>query len=153
SGQLSEFPIAPLSVEETAQLAAQVARRECDPSFLSSLYQATKGNPLFVVESVRASLENQGFKSTPPRLQAVITARLAQLSPPAYELAGLAATIGRPFTFDLLAKSTDWDDDSLSRALEELWQRRIIEGQGAGAYDYTHDLLREVAYGELSSIR
>ena len=91
--------------------------------------------------------------SIPARVQAVIAARFAQLSPSAYELAGLAATIGRPFTFDLLAKATDWDEDSLSRALEELWQRRIIDGQGAGSYDYTHDLLREVAYTELSPIR
>src|SRR6185436_17237050 len=99
------------------------------------------------------SLEDQASKGVPPRVQAVIGARIAQLSPQAYELAGLAATIGRPFSFDLLAKATDWDEDSLSRALEELWQRRIIDGQGAGTYDYTHDLLREVAYTELSPIR
>ena len=154
SGQLSEFPLTPLSVEEAAALAIQVAGRECDPAFLGSLYQATKGNPLFVVESVRASLEDHVSRSSaPPRLQAVIGARLAQLSPPAYELAGLAAAIGRPFSFDLLAKATDWDEDSLSRTLEELWRRRIIDGQGAGSYDYTHDLLREVAYSELSPIR
>jgi predicted ATPase len=154
SGQVSEFPLAPLSGEESAALAAQVAGRECDPAFLSRLYQATKGNPLFVVESVRASLEDQASQpSVPPRVQAVIAARIAQLSPTAYELAGLAATIGRPFSFDLLAKATDWDEDSLSRALEELWQRRIIDGQGTGSYDYTHDLLREVAYTELSPVR
>ena len=45
--------MAPLTVEETAELAAQVAARQCDPAFLNGLYQATKGNPLFVVESVR----------------------------------------------------------------------------------------------------
>ena len=154
SGQLSEFPLAPLGVEEASSLAVQVAGRACDPGFLSSLYQATKGNPLFVVECVRASLEDHAPEgSVPPRVQAVIGARIAQLSPQAYELAGLAATIGRPFSFDLLAKATDWDEESLSRALEELWQRRIIDGQGAGSYDYTHDLLREVAYSELSPIR
>ncbi|MGE5138508.1 MAG: BTAD domain-containing putative transcriptional regulator [Rudaea sp.] len=154
SGQLSEIPLAPLSVDEAAALAVQVAGRECDPAFLSGLYQATKGNPLFVVESVRASLEDQASKSSaPPRVQAVISARIAQLSPPAYELAELAATVGRPFSFDLLAKATDWDEESLSRALEELWQRRIIEGRSTGAYDYTHDLLREVVYTELSPIR
>ncbi|HTF65720.1 MAG TPA: BTAD domain-containing putative transcriptional regulator, partial [Edaphobacter sp.] len=43
SGQLSEFSLAPLSVEETAALAAQIAARKCDPAFLSGLYQATKG--------------------------------------------------------------------------------------------------------------
>jgi DNA-binding SARP family transcriptional activator/predicted ATPase len=153
--QLSEFSITPLSPEETAALADQIAARKCDRAFLSGLYQSTKGNPLFIVESVRASLENRASSkiTTPPRVQAVIAARLAQLSPPAYELAGLAATIGQPFSFDLLAKATDWDEDSLFRALEELWQRRIIDGQGAGAYDYTHDLLREEAYTELGPIR
>ena len=154
SGHVSEFPLAPLSVEESAALAVQVAGRECDHAFLVRLYHATKGNPLFVVESVRASLEDEASQtSVPPRVQAVIAARMAQLSPPAYELAGVAAAVGRPFSFDLLAKATDWDEDSLSQALEELWQRRIIDGQGAGAYDYTHDLLREVAYTELSPIR
>ena len=125
-----------------------------DPTYFNDLFQTTKGNPLFVVESVRASLEDQAERgSVPPRVQAVIASRFAQLSAPAYELAGLAATIGRPFSFELLAKATDWDEDSLSRALEELWQRRIIDGQGAGTYDFTHDLLREVAYAELNPIR
>ena len=154
AGQLSELPLAPLSVEETEALAIEVASQKCDPEFLSGLYQSTKGNPLFVVESIRASVEGDGEqRSIPPRVQAVIAARFAQLSPPAFELAGLAATIGRPFSFELLAKATDWDEESLSRALEELWQRRIIDGQGTSLYDYTHDLLREVANTELSPIR
>ena len=60
SGQLSELALSPLSVEETQALAADVAARKCDPAFLSGLYKATKGNPLFVVESVRASIEGDG---------------------------------------------------------------------------------------------
>jgi DNA-binding SARP family transcriptional activator/predicted ATPase len=152
SGQLIEVPIAPLNANDTAALASQVARREFDSASLANLYQSTKGNPLFVVESVRAGLQDSAGNTT-PRVQAVIAARLAQLTPSAYDLAGLAATIGRSFSFDLLAKATDWDEDSLSRALEELWQRRIIEGMGAGSYDYTHDLLREEAYTELSPVR
>ena len=154
SGQLSEVALAPLSMAETSALATQIASSSNDPTYFNDLFQTTKGNPLFVVESVRASLEDQAERgSVPPRVQAVIASRFAQLSAPAYELAGLAATIGRPFSFELLAKATDWDEDSLSRALEELWQRRIIDGQGAGTYDFTHDLLREVAYAELNPIR
>ena len=155
SRHLSEFPLSPLTMEETAALAAHVAGRECEPGFVSGLYRSTKGNPLFVIESVRSSFEQQAASKSrvPPRVQAVIAARLAQLSQPTLELAGVAAVVGRPFSFDLLAKATDWDEDSLSRTLDELWQRRIIEGQRAGAYDYTHDLLREVAYTELSPVR
>ena len=154
SGQLSEFPLAPLSVEETTALAVQVAGRECEPQFLSGLYRATKGNPLFVVESVRAKHDEKAAEtSVPTRVQAVISARISLLSPPAYELAEIAATIGRPFSFDLLAKATDWDEESLSRALEELWQRRIVDLHDTGSYDYTHDLLRQVVYTELSPVR
>jgi DNA-binding SARP family transcriptional activator/predicted ATPase len=155
SGQMSEFPLAPLTIEETSALAAQVAGQECESGFVSGLYQTTKGNPLFVVESVRSSVEDDAASKSriPPRVQAVIAGRLAQLSQPAFEVVAIAAVVGRPFSLALLAKATDLDEDSLSQALEELWQRRIIDGQDAATYDYTHDLLREVAYTELSPVR
>ena len=144
----------PLDAEETAALVAQTATREIDASVLHRIYQTTKGNPLFVVESIRASLDKQlSEREVPPRIQAVISARLAQLSAAAYELTGLAAAIGRSFTMELLAKATDWDEDSLSGALEELWRFRIIDGQDGVAYDYTHGLLRDVAYAEVNPIR
>jgi predicted ATPase len=65
-------------------------------------------------------------------------------------LAGLASVVGRPFSFELLEKATDWDERSVSQALEDLWRRRIIESRGASEYDFTHDRLREVASSELS---
>jgi DNA-binding SARP family transcriptional activator/predicted ATPase len=156
--RFSEFPLQRLGVAESAALAVQVARGPCEAGFLNELYQTTGGNPLFVVESVRASLEDpMPGNSIPARVQAVISARLAQLSPAAYELAGLAATIGRSFSFDLLARATDWDEESVSRALEEVWERRIIDVRSEPAikdtYDFTHDLLREVAYSEVSPMR
>src|ERR1700676_2635963 len=61
--------------------------------------------------------------------------------------------VGRPFSFELLEKVTDWDESSLSHALDELWRRRIIESRGASEYDFTHDRLREVACAELSLVR
>ena len=144
-GCLLEFPLAPLSGQETEMLASQVSEHPLDAAELAGIYRATEGNPLFVVESVRAGLQG-------PRIQAVIAARLAQLSPQAYELAGVAGAIGRSFSLDLLAKATDWDEDSLSRALDELWQRSLVHESGA-QYDFTHDRIREVAYRELSPVR
>jgi DNA-binding SARP family transcriptional activator/predicted ATPase len=154
SGQAAELPLLPLDPQETAALGSQVAERPLDAAERDGLYGSTQGNPLFVIESVRAGLQDaSALKTAPPRVHAVIAARLAQMTPAAYELAGLAAAAGQAFSFDLLAKATDWDEDSLSRALEELWQRRIIEGKGAAQYDFTHDRLREVAYAELGPVR
>jgi predicted ATPase len=155
SGQALEFPLDPLNPQETAELAAQISTDRLNDAAAADLFRFTKGNPLFVVESVRAGMPNTGAEPS-PRIYAVIAARFGQLSPRAYELAGLAGAIGKAFSFDLLAKATDWDEDSVSRALDELWQRRIIGEQresGHAEYDFTHDRLREVAYAELSPVR
>ncbi len=149
SDQAIEIPLPPLNAAETLALARQLSHDAGDPD-IDALFRATGGNPLFIVESLRAGLDNP--QST-PRIHAVITSRLAQLSRPSYELAGMASAIGRPFTFDLLAKATDWDEDSLSRALEELWERRIIESRPFAEYDFSHDRLREVTYAELTVVR
>jgi DNA-binding SARP family transcriptional activator len=149
-GRLTEVPLKRLSAPETATLATRIAGCEITEADLTDLYRTTKGNPLFVVECIRAGLHTS---EAIRRIDAVISARLAQLSPGAYELAGWAAAVGQSFSFDLLAKATDWDEDSLSRALDELWQRRLIETLRDAEYDFTHDRIREVAQAESSPIR
>jgi DNA-binding SARP family transcriptional activator/predicted ATPase len=146
SGMALEIPLEPLDPHETAELARQESAKPLESANLGEIFRATRGNPLFVVESVRA-----GMQST--RVHAVIAARLSQLTPASYELAGLASVVGRPFSFDLLQKAADWDDASVSQALDELWQRRIIESRGTSEYDFTHDRLREVTCAELSLVR
>ncbi len=146
SGMVLEIPLDPLDAEETAELARLESTKPLESANLGEIFRATRGNPLFVVESVRA-----GLQST--RVHAVIAARLAQLSATSYELAGLASVVGTPFSFELLEKASDWDEGSVSQALDELWRRRIIESRGASEYDFTHDRVREVACSELSLVR
>ena len=151
--RLTELALSPLTESDTRRLAVQIAGRAFQSPDWSDLHSTTQGNPLFVVETVRARIEDPSAKAAPPRIHAVITARLAQLSPPAHELAGLAATLGTSFSFDLLAKATDWDEPSLAAALEQLWERKIVGSNASGDYDFTHDRLREVAYADLSPVR
>jgi DNA-binding SARP family transcriptional activator len=146
SGSALEIALEPLDVGETAELARLESAKPLASGNVEEIFRATRGNPLFVVESVRA-----GLQST--RVHAVISARLGKLTPASYELAGIASVIGRPFSFELLEKATDWDEASVSQALDELWRRRIIENRGASEYDFTHDRLREVACEELSLVR
>jgi len=157
--RLTLVELGPLDEAETATLAANIAGEELEAAVTRRLYRETEGNPLFVVEALRAGLpaaaerlEVDGLR-LPPRVQAVLEARLAQLSPPAQELAGLAATIGRAFTFPVLRAAGDGDEDSLVSGLDELWRRRIVRERGTDAYDFTHDKLREAAYGALSPAR
>lgn len=160
--QLTDIELGLLSSAETATLASQIAGGALSHDQSVALYTQTEGHPLFVVEMLRA----KGKKGTvseqaalpasfsfSPKLQAVIRSRLAQLSPSAHELVALAATVGRAFTMELLAQASAADEDTLVRALDELWQRRLIREQGESSYDFSHDRIREAAYTSVSSAR
>ncbi len=152
--EITEVPLQPLDAAETAHLAGLIARRTLDVDVAMRLFRETEGNPLFVVETMRAGPTYPalaGAPALPPRVQAVISGRLAQLSPSARELAALAAAIGRAFQYDVLVRAGAADEDATVRALDELWQKRIVREQGMNTYDFTHDKLREVAYTELSA--
>ena len=75
--------------------------------------------------------------------------RLAQASVAAREVTGLAAAVGTDFTLDLLTEASDLGADVVVGAVDELWHRRILREFGDG-YDFSHDLLRETAYAQVS---
>ena len=169
TGQWTGIELGPLTAEETAALAAEVARHELERSLLDRLVHDTEGNPLFVVETVRmqvaAGAAGEGTPAAlptglsgralhlPPKVLAVIQWRLARLSPGAHDLLSLAAVVGRAFTFEVLAQASSGDSDALVRSLDELWQRRIVRAQGGGAYDFGHDRIRDVAYAQIGQAR
>jgi len=151
--RLTEIAVGPLDADATAQLAMHVSGRELSSEAAARLYQGTEGNPLFIVESLRAGATDVDVMGLTPTIQAVISARFSQLSPKAHELMNLAATIGREFNFSVLKYASGDDDESLVPSLDELWQRRIVRETGATAYDFTHGKLRHAAYADLSAAR
>lgn len=162
-GQVDEIELGALDEDETAELGASVVGHVLDADAKAGLFRATGGYPLFIVELAHAGLdavvdpqqtsESPRLVPIPPRMQAVISARLDQLSPIARELLETAAAVGRDFTFELLARSSDLEEAVLARALDELWQRRIVREHGLSSYDVRHDRIRDVAYALMSPIR
>jgi DNA-binding SARP family transcriptional activator len=159
-----ELALEPLASSETITLAEQVAGHALDAAMINTLHAETEGNPLFVIETVRAastqlqkqasqSLLTQPASTLPPAIQHVLVARLAQLSSEAREIVKLAAVIGREFSFTILSHLSDQPEEILVRSLDELWQRRIVREQGADAYDFSHEKLREQVYISLSTTR
>lgn len=164
--QLTEIELSPLNEATTLLLAERFAGHALDPAVGSQLFQESEGNPLFVVEMVRAGLAQRGAhvgedpKATMHRVQAlpykvrqVIDARLGQLSPSAQDLVSVAASIGRAFTFDVLKHASRVEEETLMGRLDEMWRLRIIREQGANAYDFSHEKIREVAYSAMSLTR
>ena len=167
--QMTEITLDRLDFESTAALAAYVADYPLAAAQAQVLFRQTEGHPLFVVEMMRANLlasfvqagsasaPAAGGKAVaedanhlPPKVQSVLTARLAQLSPETRQVTNLAAAVGRSFTLGVLHQASGEDEDAIVEALDELWQHRIIREQGGDTYDFSHDKLREVAYNSIS---
>ncbi len=149
TGQLTGISLSPLDAVATAQLAQAIAGQPLPEADASLLHAATGGFPLYVIEAVRGST---GRDRTPPPaddLAAALRRRLEQPTAAAREVAGLAAAVGSDFTLDLLTEASDLEADIVVEAVDQLWRRRILR-DAAGGYDFSHDLLRDVAYAGVS---
>lgn len=168
--QLTELALVALDMDETTRLAEQMVGRTVSMELARRFYRETEGHPLYIVEMVRAHL--QELRETPkgwfaaephevgsdtltltPRIHAVIDTRLAQLSPLARKVADLAAVIGRDFTFEVLALALEISEDELVQGLDELLERQIVRERQRGGYDFSHDKLREAIYLKISNTR
>lgn len=144
---LHMLDLPPLNREDTGQLAGALIGTPLTEARVDRLFTETEGNPFFIVEMARAGLlEDTPGGVLPAGIHNVIKARLDRLSSEAREIAGMAAVIGRSFTFDLLIRVHGTEEADVLRHLDELWLRRIVREHGEDAYDFTHDKVREVAY-------
>ena len=149
TGLLTELSLSPLEVADTARLAAAICGRPLQEADTSLLQATTGGFPLYVIEAVRSSVDLGSPALPVGDLTAVLRDRLEQATAAAREVAGLAAAVGTNFTLDLLTEASDLDADTVVGAVDELWRRRIMHELRDG-YDFSHDLLRETAYMQVS---
>ena len=149
TGLLTELSLSPLEFADTARLAAAICGRPLQEADTSLLQATTGGFPLYVIEAVRSSVDLGSPALPAGDLTAVLRDRLEQATAAAREVTGLAAAVGTNFTLDLLTEASDLDADTVVGAVDELWRRRILHEFGDG-YDFSHDLLRETAYVQVS---
>jgi len=149
TGLLTELAVSPLEAADTARLAEAVSGLPLPARDAGPLQATTGGFPLFVIEAVRGRVDFSGSPRPGGDLMAVLQGRLEQSAATAREVACLAAAAGTNFTLDLLTEASDLDADVVVAAVDELWRRRIMREYRDG-YDFSHDLLREAAYAQVS---
>lgn len=149
SGVLTEVKLAPLDRSQTWELATLTSGMPFPEAEADTLHAATGGYPLYVVEATRSGYAGVGPQS---RLGAVLDHRLQQVSPEAREIAGLAAAFGRDFSLELLSEASELDTGAVVRAIDELWRHRLVREFKDG-YDFSHDLIRNAAYAQVSPPR
>jgi DNA-binding SARP family transcriptional activator len=130
----------------------------------TAVHSRTEGNPFFVRELVRllelegrleASGEELESPGVPSTVREVVGRSRNRLSDQADRLLMEAALVGREFDADLVSSLTGLPDDELVQALEELLGSGLVveDARLLGRYRFSHDLVREAIYAELTTIR
>jgi tetratricopeptide (TPR) repeat protein/transcriptional regulator with XRE-family HTH domain len=116
------------------------------------LQRETEGNPYFITSMLHALREGEIAGNAadalplPEALRASVRARLAHVPSSARPALDVAAVLGRRFDFETLFAVMKTSEDELLDAVETLVRRRLLREESAGAYDFSHDKVREVAY-------
>jgi predicted ATPase len=169
-GCLQEVKLAGLSQLEVLSLIRHLSGQKSGAErFSQRLFQATGGNPFFLLETLRAMLESgilwqdktgwsTGVDQTtedyrelplPDTVCEAIRVRLRRLSPQAHQVLEAGAVSGRHFSFDLAWAVSGRRRAEVVLALEELVTRQMI-AESDGGCRFNHELVRRVVCGDLS---
>ena len=135
----------PLDATEVQALLASLALPGFDvAAWAPRVHQRSGGNPLFVLESLRAMLAEPDAAAPranwpmPSSLRLLVERRLAQLSPPALKLAQVAALALPDFDVDLAAAVLGGHALDLAEPWRELEAAQVMQGDR-----FAHDLVFE----------
>ena len=130
-----------------------------------------QGIPLFAVETVRSLVDRDivqpiegsyrlvgdiGQLAVPDSLHALLAARLDALDPDVRQLVADAAVLGTTFPAEALIGVSGQDETVVRSALAELVRREVLTVSAEplsperGSYQFTQNMLRQVAYDTLS---
>jgi class 3 adenylate cyclase/predicted ATPase len=117
----------------------------------------TDGVPLFIEELTKSVIESGWMTgrgehlAIPTTLQASLLARLDRLAP-TREVAQIAATLGRQFSYELISAVADMPAARLEDALEQIIRAELVFRRGTppdATYTFKHALVQDAAYSTL----
>jgi DNA-binding SARP family transcriptional activator len=158
SDRLTELTIPPLSASDTARLVS-AAQPQATTDLADALFEATRGNPLFVVEILRElSRRGEPESNDPPTplplprsVRDAIANRIASLPEHARAALVVAAVHGAPFRAQLIRLALELSEEAVLSGLEVLLETALTGTTDDGqSYVISHPLVRRVAYDELS---
>jgi DNA-binding CsgD family transcriptional regulator len=126
------------------------------------VFLESEGNPFYATELV-SLLVSRGEITNPPQsgswkttvpsgVREVIGNSLDRLSRQCNEMLHVAAVIGREFDLRILDRTCDLETDDVRAALSEAIAARVLtEHGGVGRFRFSHVLIQETIYEEMSS--
>ncbi|MBE0611576.1 MAG: AAA family ATPase, partial [Dehalococcoidia bacterium] len=153
----TQITLGPLEPEHVQALIEGITGLPATPAVAASLTRETAGNPFFIEEVVRDRLKRGAGLSgssvagggVPEGVRAVTGRRLSLLRPETKQALQSAAVLGDTFHFKLLSAATELEAGQLMDAVEEAGRAGVLRQEG-DAYAFTHALIRQTVYDELS---
>jgi class 3 adenylate cyclase/tetratricopeptide (TPR) repeat protein len=140
----------PLDAAETDELIdALLAGSPLDPELRQRIRTASDGNPLFVEQMLAMIEAAPGEVSVPASIQALLAARLDQLSPPERAALECGAVEGQVFHRGAVAALDGDPALLLSLVRKELVRPSVATLPGDEAFRFRHLLIRDAAYDAL----
>ncbi len=163
---MNQIVIGRLAQKQVELMVERVAGNKTLPAeVVQNIVAKTDGVPLYVEELTKMVLESGLLKekngdygltgplpqlAIPATLHDSLMARLDKIT--TGEICGLAATLGRSFTYELLNAVTLHDETVLQRELNRLVEAELIYQRGLppnSSYIFKHALIQEAAYQSL----
>jgi tetratricopeptide (TPR) repeat protein len=122
-----------------------------------TLFRATAGNPLFIVETI-ACLTTRGLAQLPRELEqlpltegvaAVVRARMASLSPAARRALEAASLLGREVAIERWVDAADMPEELVRQRAVEIVASGVLQATRVARWTFSHDLVREAISREV----
>jgi tetratricopeptide (TPR) repeat protein len=151
-----------LKPAELATFIAATADFAPEDELVAAIWRATSGNPLFAGEAIRL-LRAEGRLTeladlkalrvaVPSGVRAVIARRIGHLDAVMRRALALGAVLGPEFGLDVLANVAGLGADAALDLVDQASEAGLLlpVTGAAGRYRFSHDLVRETLYAELS---
>ena len=146
-GRRMELSPLPAEVVRTLAVAATEAA-PLRPHELDQVVIRAGGNPLFLLELIRAAHELGSLDAVPTSLQGTMAAQVDALDPFAKRVLSYASVLGRSFRRDALAEVLRAEDLLVDAATLERLQR-FLEQDGPERFRFRNGLVCDVTYDGL----
>ncbi|MBG6080911.1 DNA-binding SARP family transcriptional activator [Rubrivivax gelatinosus] len=151
SGSTRRLLLGPLEAGELAELLQGLDLAPAQAQALAGqLLQRCGGNPLFVLETLRAAWRDglpEGTLPVPRALAHLVELRLARLSPDALALARVAAIAAPDFDLPLAEQVLGAPALRLAGAWHELEQSQVLRGE-----QFAHDLIQDAVLAAIPQV-
>ena len=162
-GLSTEIKLSNLSREETSMMAESMVGGSLQSEFAEKIGAESRGNPLFIVESLRMLFEHGSLYQEndqwrlavdtlgiPDKLKDIILRRLSQLKSNQRRVLDAASVIGEKFDADLLSTVLNMDNLEVLENLNTIARSTSLIRVEESFFRFDHAKSRETIYEEIA---